>query len=139
MQVQAGDIAFSGKRKYNFYSHTVEKITGSKWSHSFFLLGDICGELSALEADLKVQAVPWQREYVEADNDYYEVWRPVKASAEDIARAAKFCYHEYSGEMYGFLEIPWFIWRVLAHCWFGLQPKKNWSTSGIICSELLYD
>lgn len=115
------------------------KLTGSKWSHCFFLLGEVCGELSVMEADLKCQVVPWTREYVENNNDYYEVYRPVKASLKEIKNAGSFCFKEYSGEMYGFLQIPWFIYRILVHRLFGSNPKKNWSTSGVICSESLYD
>ena len=139
MEVQKGDIAFSGKRASNWYSNGVKSITKSKWSHSFLLMGDACGELSVLEAELSISAVPWQREYVEKDADYYESYRPTSASQEDIDRATKYCYYNYSGEAYGFLEIPWFIYRIYMQRWFGYTPKKNWSSDGIFCSELVFD
>lgn len=134
-----GDIAFSGKRASNWYSDGVKSITNSKWSHTFMLVGDILDELSVMEADLNILTVPWQREYVEKDADYYEVWRPTKASQEDVARATKYCYHNYSGEVYGFLEIPWFVYRIYMKKWFGISVKRNWSSDGIFCSELVYD
>lgn len=139
MNVQQGDVAFSGKRKWNFYSAAVKYITGSPWSHSFILLGSVNGEISAMEADLDVTVVSWQSQYVTADNDYYEVYRPIKASQEDIQRATQYCFDNYAEEVYGFLEIPWFIYRIYANKWFGWKPKKNWSSTGMFCSELTYD
>lgn len=139
MIIQQGDIAFSGKRKSNWYSNAVKAITRSKWSHAFLLMGNACNELSVLESQLNILCVPWIREYVKRDNDYYEVFKPIKASQEDIKRATHYCYYEYSGEVYGFLEIPWFVYRIYAKRWFGYIAKKNWSSDGIFCSELVFE
>ena len=139
MSVQKGDIVFSGKRAWNFYSATVKYITGSKWSHSFLLLGEVNGELSALEADLDVTAVSWQSQYVIKNEDYYQVYRPIKASQEDIDRATQYCYDNYAETAYGFLQIPWFIYRIYAKKWLGITAKKNWSSQGMFCSELTFD
>jgi hypothetical protein len=103
MDVQKGDITFSGKRKWNFYSRAVMSITQSKWSHSFMILGDVLGELSAMEADLDVTVVSWKAQYVDKNDDYYEVYRPIKASQDDIDRATKYCYDNYPETAYGFL------------------------------------
>ena len=139
MDVQQGDIAFSGKRAWNWYSASVKYITGSKWSHSFILVGSVNDELSVMEADLDVTVVSWQQQYVVANNDYYQVYRPIKASQEDIQRATKYCYDNYAEEVYGFMQIPWFVYRIYAKKWFGINAKKNWSSQGMFCSELTFD
>lgn len=137
--IQQGDIAFSGKAKWSFYSRGVMWFTKSRWSHCFFLLGDVCGHLSVLESELNVQTVPFEREYIQKQVDYYEIYRLTAASQEDLQRAAKESYHLMSGQMYGFLQIPWFMYRAAMKRWFGLDRHKNWSTGGVICSELLYN
>jgi hypothetical protein len=137
--VKKGDIVFSGKRNSNWYSNIVKYVTNSKWSHSFIIAGDAIGELSALEADLDVTLVSWQSQYVDANKDYYKVCRPIKASQEDIDRATKYCYVNYAEEVYGFLQIPWFVYRIYVKKWFGYSPKVNWSSQGMFCSELTYD
>ena len=139
MDVQQGDISFSGKRASNWYSDGVKAITESKWSHSFIVAGLALGELSAMEADLDVTMVSWQSQYVDKNNDYYEVWRPIKASQSNIEAAAKYCYNNYAEEPYGFLEIPWFIYRIYAKKWFGINATTNWSSSGMFCSGLTYN
>jgi hypothetical protein len=139
IEVKKGDIVFSGKRVFNWYSHIIMYVTSSKWSHSFIIAGDALGELSALEADLDVTMVSWQSQYVTQNNDYYEVYNLVKAAQEDIDRATKYCYDTYAEEVYGFLQIPWFVFRIYAKKWFGYTVKNNWSSQGMFCSELTYD
>lgn len=139
MDVKSGNIVFSGKRDSNWYSNSVKYITQSKWSHSFIVAGSALGELSAMECDLDVTLVPWQSQYVEKNADYYEVYNPIKASQEDIDRAAKYCYDNYAEEPYGFLEIPWFVYRIYAKKWFGIDSKTNWSNQGMFCSGLTYN
>lgn len=136
IDVQVGDIVFSGNRKKSFYSNAVMFFTNSKWSHCFFIMTDVANERAAFEADLKCQVVPWIREYGSSDNDYYEVYRPIKASNDEKIAAANHIYMEYSGEIYGFMQIPWFIWDALCKK-IGWDAGKNWFPSGVICSESL--
>jgi hypothetical protein len=138
MDIQVGDIVFSGKRKAGFYSKSVMFFTESRWSHCFFIMTDVANEKAVLEADLKCQVVPWQREYEINDNDYYEVFRPIKASEEEKINSANRVYREYSGEEYGFLQIPWFVWDSICKK-IGWSSGKNWFPSGAICSEVQVD
>ena len=139
MDVQQGNIVFSGKRVSNWFSNGVKSITNSKWSHSFFLLGEVMGQMAAIEAELDISVVPWQREYVDKNEDYYEVYRLLKASPEDQDRAAKYCYYNYAEEAYGFFAIPWFVYRIYMKKWFGIKVTNNWSKSGMFCSGLTYN
>lgn len=137
IQVQAGDLVFSGKRKPGWYSTIVMWATRSKFSHCFPIVGTALGELCALEADLDVTMVSWQAEYVDKQIDYYEVWRPVKAPDDAIAFAGKYCFDHFAEEVYGFSAIPWFLARsILARV--GVRLKRNWFT-GMVCSSLLYE
>jgi hypothetical protein len=96
------------------------------------------GELSVLEADLKVQLVPFQKEYVQKNADYYEVWRPINVSDPDILKACSDIYRSDAGEIYGFLQIPWFaIRQILRRVGINMNGR-NWFPSGEICSETLW-
>ena len=137
MIAQAGDVVFSGKRAFNFYSRIVMHVTGSRWSHCFPVVGDALGELSALESDLDVTLVSFHQQYEVKNADYYEVWRPVKASADDVALTGKYVYDNFAEEPYGFFKPIWFLLRaVLARV--GIHLSRNWFHGGIVCSGLLY-
>lgn len=134
--IRPGDIGFGGKRK-GFYPNAVRFFTRSRWSHCFVVTPPFLGELSVLEADLKVQIVPFQKEYVEKDADYYEIWRPIAASDSDLWGAASKTWIESAGSVYGFLSIPWFAIRaILALA--KVRLTKNWFPEGEICSETLW-
>ena len=135
--VGAGDIAFGHPKNLGFYSKAVRFFTKSKWSHCFFVGPDYCGELVAIEADLKVQVVPFYKEYIEKKVDAYQVYRPIKTRDKDVLRATKTVFHITAGETYGFLQIPWFAIRSILKNLFGWILTKNWKPDGVICSELL--
>lgn len=131
--IRAGDMGFGGKRK-GWYPAAVRWFTRSRWSHCFIVMPEYLGEISVLEADLKVQLVPFQKEYVEKDADYYEIWRPISASSAEILEACRSLYKSDAGEIYGFMQIPWFAARSLL-AKIGIKLSKNWFPAGEICSE----
>ena len=135
MDVQVGDIVFSGKRASNWFSNGVRWFTNSKWSHCFFVMTDVAGERAVLEADLHCQVVPWHREYEVNNNDYYEVYRPTQATQEELIKAANDTYVEFSGEIYGFGQIVWFMWDALCKK-IGFKSGQQ-LFSGIVCSGVL--
>ena len=129
----SGDIGFGGKRK-GWYPATVRWFTKSRWSHNFVVMPKYLGEQCVLEADLKVQLVTFQKEYVEKDADYYEIWRPKKATTKEIVEASAKLFRSDAGEIYGFMQIPWFAVRSLL-AKIGIKLSKNWFPAGEICSE----
>lgn len=136
MNIQVGDIVFSGQYNPTFYARSVQFFTRSKWSHCFLIMTDVANERTALEADLKCQIVPFEKEYVEKKNDYYQVFRLPFATQEELAIAANKTYREFAAEEYGFLQIPWFVWDAFCHL-VGWESGKNWFPNGAICSEIL--
>lgn len=136
ISVEIGDVVFSGKRKKTLFSRGVMWFTNSRWSHCFFIMTDVAGERAVLEADLNCHVVPWCREYETNDNDYYEVYRPMKVSSEEIIKAANETYQEFSGEIYGFGQIIWFMWDAFCEK-VGLNSGKQWFSDGIVCSGVL--
>ena len=135
--IRPGDIGFGGKRS-GFYPKAVRFLTKSRWSHCFVVTPQFMGELCVIEADLKVQVVPFQKEYVEKNADYYEIWRPIKASRFQIHYATRKLFFKDAGEIYGFLQIPWFAFRAILG-YFGIKLKgKNPFPGGEICSETLW-
>jgi hypothetical protein len=136
--VKPGDIVFSTQRNPGFYARGVRFFTKSEWSHCFIIMTDVAGEPAALEADLKCQVVPFNKEYGEKDIDIYEVYRPIKATKEELEASVNRVYREYAGEVYGFLQIPWFMWDAICHR-LGWSSGKNWFPNGAICSEVAAD
>lgn len=135
--VRPGDIGFGGKRK-GFYPKAVRWFTYSRWSHNFVVIHPVMQSVSVLEADLKVQIVPFYKEYIMKNSDYWEVWRPRRATESEIYNAAKVAYEVESGNIYGFAQIAWFAARQLARR-FGISiGEKNWFPDGSICSETLW-
>lgn len=134
---QAGDIAFSAPAKAGFYSKAVMFFTKSEWSHCFFLSHDYLGKTVVMEADLCVQIVSFDKEYIEKQADVYKMFRPKLASKMDIINACVKTFDENAGQAYGFLEIPWHMFRAVLN-WFGFKLKNNPTNTGVICNELLY-
>ena len=132
-----GDIAFSSPVKLGFYSRSVRFFTKSKWSHCFYIGPEYMGMYMAIETDLKVQVVPFQKEYIEKKEDVYELYRPIKATLSDVHTASKATFYITAGETYGFFQIPWFALRSLFKWFFNKTLKNNIETDGVICSELL--
>jgi hypothetical protein len=134
---RSGDIAFSHPVKMGFYSKAVRWFTRSRWSHCFFMPHDYLSRVVVMEADLCVQIVPFKKEYIEKENDAYEIYRPILASKVDIINASMKCLDEDAGQAYGFLEIPWHAFKAILK-WFGFKLKNNPTNTGVICNELLY-
>lgn len=135
--IRAGDIGFGGKRK-GFYPKAVRWFTSSRWSHNFFVTPPVLGELSVLEADLKVQLVPFQKEYIEKNADYWEIWRPIKANESRVYQSSAETYLLEAGEIYGFAQILWFAVRQLLSKLGISIAGRNWFPDGTICSETLW-
>lgn len=135
--IRPGDIGFAGKR-HGFYPKAVRWFTNSRWSHCLVITPPILGHLSVIEADLMVVMRTWEKEYVERNNDYYEVWRPTKANESQVFKACAGLYRSDAGEVYGFLSILWFAIRQgLSKIGIPLAGR-NWFPGGEICSETLW-
>jgi hypothetical protein len=93
------------------------------------------GELQVFEVDLKVQTVPFNKEYVEKNDDSYRIYRPIRATESEIYSALKFVHNTRAGSLYGFLQIPWFAARSILQK-IGIHLKKNWFPANDICSEM---
>jgi hypothetical protein len=93
---------------------------------------------AVIEADYKCQVVPFTEEYIEKNEDYWQIWRPKVCTLGDKLRETNRIYKKYAGKTYGFLQIPWFIWQRIANI-FGFNPGSNWFPKGVICSEVTFD
>ena len=137
--IQQGDIVFSYPRDMGFYSKAVRYFTKSLWSHCFYISQPYMGEQMVFESDLKAQLVPWNKEYIQKNADVYEVFRPKLASARAIEKATRETYFDFAGETYGFFSIPWFAIRETLKRVFGFVLRKNFTATGVICSEMLVE
>ena len=105
-------------------------------SHSLITIPDSVGVPMCMEAaDVGIAVLRFDKGYTQnADQEISIFEVNVPDVVKDKAIAVCFDRLETS---YGFLELPWFIWRSLNKL-FGKDIKKNdnWSQNGTICSEL---
>lgn len=132
--IKPGDIGLGAKRK-GFYPSAVRWFTNSKYSHVFLICHEYYEQLQVFEVDLKVQTVPFNKEYVEKNDDSYRIYRPIRATESKIYSALKLVHNTRAGSLYGFLQIPWFAVRSILQK-FGISLKKNWFPANDICSEM---
>lgn len=132
--IRPGDIGLGAKRK-GFYPSAVRWFTKSKYSHVFLICHEYYEQLQVFEVDLKVQTVPFNKEYVEKNDDSYVIYRPIRATESEIYNAAKLVHNTRAGGLYGFLQIPWFAVRSILQK-VGIHLKRNWFPSNDICSEM---
>lgn len=123
-------IGFSSNQK-GLFPKLVRYFTRSKWSHCFAFTQDLFGEPAIIEASLTVDVVPFKRNYLYDPDETYEIWEILNVPHPNGYLAQKAIYEKYSGTEYGFLQIPYFMFK-------GLGLKSNPFSSGIICSELVY-
>lgn len=111
-------------------------------SHAFLItypIGIITPVPMVFEADISVKHTPYWRYLDDKKFDYWLFSMP-NFTNDEIIHAIDKCTNEFSSVTYGFLQWPWFVWRwfhekVLHTDW---RKKRNWFTSGVICSELWY-
>lgn len=132
---QCGDIGISN-RPTGWYPRSVRFFTRSKWSHTFILAPNYLEKVVALEADLKVQLVEFEKEYIEKEADSWLIFRPIAASLSERTYAAAETFRHYNGQTYGFLQILGMAIRITLR-WIGISKNmRNLFPSGVICSEL---
>jgi hypothetical protein len=139
--VRPGMIFFSNNKK-TLFAKLIRFFTHSKISHSGLITFDLNGIPACQEETMLVQVVPWANYDKSTVDDYYLVYK-IKdglVSEADKQKALRYCFTEYAGVQYGYLQILWFVWR-----WFAekvlrkdVTHKKNWFTDGVVCSELVY-
>jgi hypothetical protein len=142
MKAKPGMIGFSNN-KIGWLPKLIRFFTNSHISHALVITEDVCGITSVQEASIIVQVVPLDKYYRNNPNCSYWIYSLTKATEEEKKEALKYCYNEYAGDKYGFLQLLWFIYR-----WFCVSilkqnekevvKRKNWLSDGVICSEFQY-
>lgn len=117
-----------------FTGHGFKK---SQLTHSFITIQDVYGEPTVLEAKERVHVVPFDKFYRKGETSW--VVYKVKAPKTALLNAAKLCYQDLAGDLYGFTQILWFPYRwLMAAIGVDVTHQKNWMTAGTICSEVCY-
>jgi hypothetical protein len=130
-----GYVCVSNSKKA-FVGRIIKFVTRSNFSHSFITVPDMLGERMVMEAAANgVSVVPFNKAYRVDPDEGYRIYR---FKADPAAKDAAILTIAQSLETgYGFLELPWFIWRAVNRL-FGrdIRGQNNWSDAGTICSEL---
>lgn len=131
--IKPGDLGLSAKRK-GWYPAAVRFFTQSKYSHIFIIADEYYGQIQVIETNLNVTTTSFKKEYEKKNADSFVVFRPIKTTQSEIHDALHYIHGAYSGDTYGFLQVPWFAYRAIMRV-FGFKPKYNWFPAGQICSE----
>ena len=133
--IQQGDILLINNKSFNLFSIGQRLFTGQSYTHVAVGM-DVLNTPSYMGADQLV--VVQQFDNLVNANEDYQVWRPV-ANKDKIKEALTEIYKQCGAETYGYLQIPWFIYR-----WFwekfgrNVKHKRPWFSNPkqVICSEL---
>jgi hypothetical protein len=133
--MEYGHIVITNTKK-GWVQAAIRYFTGSKFSHSLFTIPQVVGKQMGVEAAaVGVEALCFDTHYRFNPNVAYKIFRfradPAKKDVA-IGRAL-----ESLQDGYGYLELPWFIWRWL-NAKFGrdIRKQNNWYEGGKICSEI---
>ena len=114
----------------------IKFITKSQYSHSFITAPTIVGLPMCVEAaESGIDMIRFDDAYTQNAAENIEIWEVlISDEMKDKGLVAVFDKLETS---YGFLELPWFVWR-----WMNrlvgrdIKSQNNWSKNGTICSQL---
>lgn len=133
--LELGDIIIMNNKAKGFYRWAIRLVTGKPYTHTAVGIGDIAGINSIFEADLCMATTPTDKTINDPLIDYeiYYVNVPETFKAQMVSEL----YKAYAGDVYGFLQLPWYLYRRIA-LWFGVDIKghRNWFTGGEVCSEM---
>lgn len=122
--------------KDEWFPALIRWVTKSKFSHSLITIPDILGIPMCMEASGQgVNTLRFDKGYLNNTQQEIKIYK-VNVSKELKDSAIQKCLNDLEVS-YGYLELPWFLWRSL-NKFFGKDIKKqdNWFQNGIICSEL---
>lgn len=122
--------------KTNFISKGIRWFTQSTISHAFLTMPDVLDIPMCMEAVIGgVDMSRFDTNYLNNPDEIVEIWELLVLDQIKIDALQKTINELEVG--YGFLEYPWFVWRRL-NSLFGrdIKSQNNWSTDGMICSQL---
>lgn len=136
--MKIGDILLT-KNDFSFLGKAIQYFTKSDFTHNCMVFSPILGVESVIEAGKSVQVVPFRRNYIDNPKESWQIWRIKGVAQSRIQSSLISIYWQYSGNVYGYLQLLWFVWR-WANELIGrdIRSQKAWFPGGQICSELLW-
>jgi hypothetical protein len=106
------------------------------YTHSLITIPQLVGVPMCMEAAVSgVNALRFDTNYLQNPDQEIEIWE-VNVSEEMKNAGIRAAINKLENH-YGFLELPWFIWRWLnSLVGRDIKHQDNWSKNGVICSEL---
>ncbi len=134
--LQLGDILLVNDTKWNLFSYAQHVTSGKPYTHVALGIGPVAGYDSIFEADLQVTTRPFTHLYLHKEYEY-EQYRPINFTYKELFPFLHKLYNEHAEELYGYSQIPWFIYkgimRVLGK---DVSKQANWFSDGIICTGI---
>jgi hypothetical protein len=128
---------WKAKRGDGVFAWLQRFITGVAYRHTSGGIGQLFGDSIEwhLEAYLCVTMTPLPIPTPDECRRFRLIADPT-AVRDAFRRGAQF----YAGKEYGFLQLPWFVYRRIGELFgINMRKKKNWVPGGQICSELWYN
>ena len=130
-----GRIYVWNNLKADWFSSAQRFFTRMPYTHSSYGIGQVLGLDSQLEAKEAVTVTPIS---LGAPQVEVRIFR-INATPQVIEELTANAYFRSAGNVYGFAQVLWFVYRYLGET-FGIdmRKKKNWFPNGDICSEVVY-
>jgi hypothetical protein len=125
-----GQIVLAGS-KSGFVPRAIKFLTKSKFSHSLITAPDMVKLPMCVEAaENGVSVIRFDQAYTQNSSENIEIWEVlVSNEAKDNGLTHAFDKLEKG---YGFLELPWFIWRAMNKLvGRDIKSQNNWSRNRI--------
>lgn len=132
--IEIGSIVLANSKK-ELVPQIIKFVTRSNWSHSLFIIPACCDKEMGIEAASNgISCVPFKKSYRQDINQGFRVYK-LKLQEDIKKKAIATCLDDLES-CYGYLDLPWFIWRALNKL-FGKDIKKqnNWVNKNLICSQ----
>ena len=137
---KCGDIVLLNRigRSSSWYSKLIRFFTKRPYTHCAVVIHNVLDMPSVISSDKCVNIIPLQKHLDELDTQI-EIFSLVDINDEKAESILRVLYSKYSGEIYGYSQLLFFIYRWLMSI-FGIDVKnnKNIFTNGQICSEVVY-
>ena len=132
--------------KGGLFSWLQRVVTGYKATHSFIILSNSKPQSKSpawtkkqwmLDARLSITLDDWEKVKANKDHEYWLF--SIELPQKIVDEIETWALSEFMGKTYGFLGLPWFLWRRINE-WFKRdirnKPRCFTSGEGTICSEM---
>lgn len=135
--MKVGNIVVVNSTKGGFLSWAIRWITGCPYTHCAIGAGDVVGIPSIYEAQILISIGP-ETHITEDLTSEYEEYEVIGMSQDQLLPLVSYLYDLYAEHQYGFLQLPWYIYRRAGELLgYDMRAKVNpFNKKEVVCSVL---